>query len=295
MFAIDSHQRRTVHLGVDLFAPAGTAIYAPLAGAIHSLAEHKGEQDYGPLLILKHEPQPDLHFYTLYGHLSPGSLERWRVGQPVEAGDLLAQIGDYPRNGNWTPHLHFQIVVDLLDGEDNFPGVGAPNPRDLWTSLSPDPKHILRLPHPSQPWAKSTPSELVKRRREALNPALSLSYRQPLKIARGYLHHLYDEDGQPYLDCVNNVAHVGHSHPRGRPRGARPDSRCSTPTRATCTIRSSTMPKRLRRPCRRRFRSASSSTAAAKPTNWRCAWRRPTPAELISSSSTTPIMGIPAR
>ncbi len=214
MFAINKHQRRTLHLGIDLFAPAETAIYAPLAGTIHSLAEHTDEQDYGPLLILKHEPRPDLRFYTLYGHLSPGSLERWKVGQRVEAGDLLAHIGDYPRNGNWTPHLHFQLVVDLLGGGDNFPGVGSTRQRALWTSLSPDPNPILRLPHPSQPSAQPSRSELIRRRRAALNPALSLSYAQPLHIARGYLHHLYDEDGQPYLDCVNNVAHLGHSHPR---------------------------------------------------------------------------------
>ena len=214
MFAIDHHQRRTVHIGADLFAPPETAIYAPLAGTIHSLADCIDEQDYGPVLILKHEPKPDLCFYTLYGHLSPSALERWEVGDRVEAGDTLARIGDYPRNGNWTPHLHFQIVVDLLDNDDNFPGVGAPKQRDLWTSLSPDPNHILRLPYSIQPPVKTARADLIRRRRKALNPALSLSYQKPLKITRGFMHHLYDEDGQPYLDCVNNVAHVGHSHPR---------------------------------------------------------------------------------
>ena len=214
MFAIDHHQRRTVHLGADLFAPPETAIYAPLAGTIHSLADCANEQDYGPVLILKHEPKPDLCFYTLYGHLSPSALERWAVGDWVEAGDTLARIGDYPRNGNWTPHLHFQIVVDLLDFDDNFPGVGAPRQRALWTSLSPDPNSILRLPYSIQPPANTARKDLIRRRRTALNPALSLSYQAPLKITRGFMHHLYDEDGQPYLDCVNNVAHVGHNHPR---------------------------------------------------------------------------------
>ena len=214
MFAIDHHKRRTVHLGIDLFAPPETAIYAPLAGTIHSLADYTEEQDYGPVLILRHEPNPELCFYTLYGHLSPTALEKWRLGQRVDAGELLAFIGDYPRNGNWTPHLHFQIVVDLLDFGDNFPGVCAPKLRDLWTSLSPEPKRILRLPYSAQPSPKPTRSDLLRRRQAALNPALSLSYQQPLKIARAYLHHLYDEDGQPYLDCVNNVSHVGHGHPR---------------------------------------------------------------------------------
>ena len=214
MFAIDHHERRTVHLGVDLFAPPGTPVYAPLAGEVHSIADLAGEQDYGPMLILKHQPSADRHFYTLYGHLSPETLERWEAGQTVSAGDLIAHIGDYPRNGNWTPHLHFQIISDLLDFKDSFPGVCSPKERDLWTSLSPDPNLILRLPFSLQPPPKPTPTELKSRRKAALNPALSLSYQQPLTIVRGYLHHLYDEDGLPYLDCVNNVSHVGHSHPR---------------------------------------------------------------------------------
>ncbi len=214
MFAIDHHQRRTAHLGVDIFAPAETAIYAPLAGKIHSLANYPEAQDYGPVLILKHEPKDNLCFYTLYGHLSPETLERWTIGERVDAGALLATIGDYPQNGNWTPHLHFQIVVDLLDFGDNCPGVCAPHLRDVWTSLSPDPNHVLRLPYSTQPAKQPSRKDLLRRRQAALNPALSLSYQQPLKIERGFMRHLYDEEGQPYLDCVNNVSHVGHSHPR---------------------------------------------------------------------------------
>ncbi len=214
MFANDHHERRTVHLGVDLFAPPETPIFTPLAGEIHSLAELTGEQDYGPTLIIKHQPTSDICFYTLYGHLTPETLGRFAVGQPVAAGALIAHIGDFPRNGNWTPHLHFQIISDMLDFGDTFPGVGSPNARQLWTSLSPNPNHILRLPFSLEPPPKPTQTELKSRRRAALNHALSLSYKRPLKIVRGYLHHLYDEDGLPYLDCVNNVPHVGHSHRR---------------------------------------------------------------------------------
>ena len=214
MFAVDHHERRTAHLGVDLFAPPGTPIYAPLAGTIHGLADNASEQDYGPTVILKHEPAEGPTFYTLYGHLAPDALDRWGAGQQVKAGELLAHIGDYPRNGNWPPHLHFQVIADLLDYGGNFPGVCSPRQRAIWTSLSPDPNLILRLPCSLAPPAEPSREALLGRRREALNPALSLSYRQPLKIARGYLHYLYDEVGQPYLDCVNNVPHVGHSHPR---------------------------------------------------------------------------------
>ena len=120
IFAIDNQQRRTIHLGVDLFAAPDTPMFAPLAGTVHSLADHPQQQDYGPTLILKHEAA-DRIFFTLYGHLSPTTLARWQVGEHVAAGDLIAHIGDYPRNGNWPPHLHFQIITDLLEYSDIFP------------------------------------------------------------------------------------------------------------------------------------------------------------------------------
>ena len=179
---------------------------------MHSLQDHAQEQDYGPTLILKHEPTADLCFFTLYGHLSPEVLDRWEVGQRVAAGDLLAHIGDYPRNGNWIPHLHFQIIIDLLE-QDNFPGVCSPKQRGVYTALSPNPNQILRLPFKIEPPEKPA-ADLLERRRATLNPALSLSYQNPLFIERAHLHYLYDESGQRYLDCVNNVPHVGHNHPR---------------------------------------------------------------------------------
>ncbi|MEO5940676.1 MAG: aminotransferase class III-fold pyridoxal phosphate-dependent enzyme, partial [Candidatus Limnocylindrales bacterium] len=59
-----------------------------------------------------------------------------------------------------------------------------------------------------------TAGDLLRDRRRRLGPSLSLSYRSPLHIVRGAGAYLYDADGRAYLDCVNNVAHVGHSHPR---------------------------------------------------------------------------------
>lgn len=56
-------------------------------------------------------------------------------------------------------------------------------------------------------------AELIALRRRHLNPTLSLSYSEPLKIVRGSGAYLYDEQGQSYLDMVNNVCHVGHCHP----------------------------------------------------------------------------------
>jgi len=67
-------QWRTVHLGIDLWAKAGTPIHSPLAGTVHSFQNNDHERDYGPTIILKHQPTESLTFYTLYGHLSPESL-----------------------------------------------------------------------------------------------------------------------------------------------------------------------------------------------------------------------------
>ena len=213
MFKLEDHRRRAAHIAVDLFAPADTPIYAPLPGTVHILRDFPAAEDHGPLLILRHEPTPDLCFYTQYAHLSPATLDRWRVGQAVEAGDLLAHIGDYPRNGNWIPHLHFQIVVDMLDA-DNFPGVCSVDLRRLYTALCPDPNLILRLPYATRAPRQPDAADLLRRRQAALNPALSLAYQEPLHIKRGYMQHLFDADGNRYLDCVNNVPHVGHQHPR---------------------------------------------------------------------------------
>jgi len=57
-------------------------------------------------------------------------------------------------------------------------------------------------------------ADLLARRRGHLGPSLSIAYREPLHIIRGWRQHLYDSSGRAYLDCVNNVAHVGHCHPR---------------------------------------------------------------------------------
>ncbi len=57
-------------------------------------------------------------------------------------------------------------------------------------------------------------SALFERRTRHVGPALSLAYRNPLHIVRGRGQYLFDANGRAYLDGVNNIAHVGHCHPR---------------------------------------------------------------------------------
>ena len=57
-------------------------------------------------------------------------------------------------------------------------------------------------------------SELLQIRRQHIGRNLSISYKKNVKIIRGALQYLYDDKGNTFIDCVNNVSHVGHCHPR---------------------------------------------------------------------------------
>jgi 4-aminobutyrate aminotransferase-like enzyme/Ser/Thr protein kinase RdoA (MazF antagonist)/murein DD-endopeptidase MepM/ murein hydrolase activator NlpD len=242
----DPPEWRTVHLGVDIFLDAGSPVLAPFDAVVHSMGNNVGNQDYGPTVILEHGAEVEmggtLTFWTLYGHLAGDFLSRLEPGQTVQKGEAFAQIGDFPENGNWAPHLHFQVITNLLGLTGNFPGVAPPSQRDLWKSLSPDPNAILGIPDPEDtaesprgrnrgldhgPAAPGRPSgvplkgtggrsveEILEARGKHLGPTLSVAYKNPIKIVRGSGQFLYDDQGQPYLDCVNNVPHVGHNHPR---------------------------------------------------------------------------------
>ncbi len=206
-------ERRTVHLGLDIFAQPGLPVHAPLDGRIHSVRDNADPLDYGPTVILEHTPMDGLRFYTLYGHLAEDALEL-APGTPLVTGQPFARVGAFAVNGGWPPHLHFQIVTDLLDRDGEFPGVAAPSEREVWLSLSPDPDLVLQLPRGSHPPAVMARGTLLDERRRRLGPSLSLSYAAPLHLVRGRGQYLYNSEGREYLDGVNNVCHVGHCHPR---------------------------------------------------------------------------------
>lgn len=221
---------RSVHIGIDVFMAPDTPVFAPLDGVVHSLADNQGDRDYGPTIILVHEPEPGLRFYTLYGHLSRSSLEGLQPGQAIQRGQVLCTIGDMPYNGNWSPHLHFQIMLDMLDKSGDFPGVALPDQRALWTSICPDPWWLLRG-QAGPLHEKNQLQEIQEGRKKHLSPNLSISYQHPLHIVRGYGAYLYENSGRRYLDTVNNVAHVGHEHPRVVRAGQRQMAVLNTNTR----------------------------------------------------------------
>ncbi len=203
-------ESRTVHLGIDFWLPPETPVHSVLEGKVILATNDKGDKEYGGLIILKHEIK-DLTFYTLYGHLSVESALNRKVGEIIKPGQYVANLGNYPENGNWPPHLHFEIMLSMLDYETDFPGVAYKSELNVWKSLCPDPNFLFKLEN-----LKTIPTRtnktLISYRKEHLGKGMSMSYDEPLQMVRGMGAYLIDQFGTSYLDTVNNVAHVGHEH-----------------------------------------------------------------------------------
>ena len=135
---------RNIHLGLDLWIATETPIYAPLDGEVHSFQNNTNFGDYGPTLILKHKVE-NVEFYTLYGHLSVASIENIQVGQTFAKDMQIATLGDASVNGDYPPHLHFQIILDIQDYQGDYPGVASLNTIDFYKANCPDPNFILGL------------------------------------------------------------------------------------------------------------------------------------------------------
>ena len=142
-----SSERRTIHLGIDVFAPAGTPVHAPLPGKVRHLTYNADPLDYGHTLILEHD-LGGTRVFTLYGHLA-ATLPSLHPTVDVQAGQIIAHLGDWPENGGWAPHIHVQIITDLLATSGNFFGVGHASLMDVWRDISPDANLLMRLPSSS--------------------------------------------------------------------------------------------------------------------------------------------------
>jgi len=226
----DRAEPRTVHLGVDLFAPEGTEVFAPLAATVLSVQRNPAPLDYGPTLILEHSGEAGRPFFTLYGHLEEEVLERLRPGASLAAGGLVGRLGSEAVNGGWPPHLHFQVMLDRLGRTGDFPGVAAPTWRRAWTGLCPDPATLLGLD--SCDAGEADTAALHVERRATFCRSMSIQHEaDPLQIVRGEGTTLFDAEGRAFLDAVNNVPHVGHCHPRVVSAGQRQMELLNTNTR----------------------------------------------------------------
>jgi 4-aminobutyrate aminotransferase-like enzyme/Ser/Thr protein kinase RdoA (MazF antagonist) len=177
--------RPTVHLGTDVRMPVGTAIRAPLDGTVE-----RYDRD---TVVLAHET-PHGRARTVIEGIACSA------GDDVAAGHVIG-----------TATRHLEIRLELVCG---VPAMVAAPLRTAWAELSPDPSVLLGLP-PGTLSANETPAlETLARRQAVISPSVSISYREPLKIVRGEGAYLINDSGRRFLDCVNNVAHVGHSNPR---------------------------------------------------------------------------------
>ena len=207
-------ERRTLHLAIDFWGPAGTPVHAVLPGRVYMLEYLPAHLDYGYLTILEHQTDTGIPFYTVYGHLSDESMRTLTIGQLVDAGQRIGSFGVPDVNGKWPTHVHFQIILDFLDMGRDFPGVGYASQQRIWESLSPSPNLLLRMDAVRFPPAQIPLATTLAARRQRIGRNLSISYKRPLKIVRGWRQYLYDSTGRVYIDAYNNVAHVGHCHPR---------------------------------------------------------------------------------
>jgi len=145
LFAPEGEEPRTIHLGIDVFAPAGAEVATPLSGRVHSSRINDAEGDYGPTIILEHTPAPGVTFHTLYGHLSRDSLRGLKPGAAFMAGERIGELGTRRENGGWAPHLHFQVILEIGDAKGDYPGVCRRSERERWLAICPDPARLLGL------------------------------------------------------------------------------------------------------------------------------------------------------
>ena len=134
--------RRNRHLGLDLWAPAGTEVHAMHDGRIHSFAYNDGWGNYGPTVILEHQIDGKAWF-TLYGHLSMEDMTNWKVGQQIAGGSIIGHLGDPAENGDYPPHLHLQVIHDIGSWQGDYPGVCSEGELAYYQSNCPDPWTLM--------------------------------------------------------------------------------------------------------------------------------------------------------
>ncbi|MEP3836310.1 MAG: peptidoglycan DD-metalloendopeptidase family protein [Algibacter sp.] len=143
-FNNEVEEERNIHLGMDLWCEVETPIYAPLNGTVHSFNNNRNYGDYGPTIILKHDFN-GVVFYTLYGHLSLASITDLKVGRIFKQNEIIATLGDPTVNGDYPPHLHFQIIKDLGDFKGDYPGVCNKKDLEFYKNNCPNPELVLNL------------------------------------------------------------------------------------------------------------------------------------------------------
>jgi 4-aminobutyrate aminotransferase-like enzyme/Ser/Thr protein kinase RdoA (MazF antagonist) len=174
----------TVPLGVEVWAAAATPVRASAAGTVRH-----ADGD----VVLAGEGW-ELWLSGLSGIEAEG---------PVEAGAFLGTLAPHPAS--------LFVQLSHLPGHDRPPRFAPPSQADVWKRVCPDPSALLGLA--SAPMT-ATPEQLLAQRDATFARVQEHYYADPPRIERGWREHFVDTDGQTLLDMVNNVATVGHGHPR---------------------------------------------------------------------------------
>jgi peptidoglycan LD-endopeptidase LytH len=94
-------------------------------------------------VVLQHLPKHSgRELFALYGHLSLKTLNQLKEGQTLKKGAVVGWLGNETENGNWPPHLHYQL--SLKDpGKADMPGVVSDEELPDAKERYPDPRIIL--------------------------------------------------------------------------------------------------------------------------------------------------------
>jgi murein DD-endopeptidase MepM/ murein hydrolase activator NlpD len=144
VFKDNTTDERNIHIGLDLWIKAGTSVLAALDGTVHSFQNNDNLGDYGPTILLEHQLEGQV-FYTLYGHLSLESIASLKVGDFYSKGQQLATLGDASINGDYAPHLHFQIIKNMQDNFGDYPGVCNVKKLPFYLENCPNPNLLLKI------------------------------------------------------------------------------------------------------------------------------------------------------
>ena len=144
IFSSSNSEERNIHIGLDLWIKSGTPVLAALDGFVHCFNYNMGVGDYGPTIILEHHIEKQI-FYTLYGHLSLESINNLKVGTFYKKGQQLGTLGDSSVNGDYAPHLHFQIIKKLVNKFGDYPGVCSKKDLKHYLDNCPDPNILLKI------------------------------------------------------------------------------------------------------------------------------------------------------
>ncbi|RUQ46739.1 aminotransferase class III-fold pyridoxal phosphate-dependent enzyme, partial [Corynebacterium pseudodiphtheriticum] len=189
----------TFALHVELHLPHGSVVQAPFAGTLHAGADG--------LVCLQGAPL-SLRLWGVKTQLTPGSA--------LVKGQVLGQV-------------QAPLTVQLCRAELEPPLFCTPSRAPAWQALCPSPATLLGLACDAEP--ELDPEALLARRDASFARSQKHYYVDPPRIERGWRNHLIDMQGRSYLDMLNNVAVLGHGHPRMAAVAARQWSLLNTNSR----------------------------------------------------------------